>query len=100
MKIYVGDNKKKSKKITFQDLLINKLREAGFKMDNGDWSDENHSWVGIVQESDGVHPLASPRSQIVVNITFDTEEDSINSVNVYVTPIVTIVDDDNSKKLI
>jgi len=93
MKIYFGKNKKSAKVITFQDLLIKKLKEAGLEMDNGCFCDENHSWVGIVQKS-------SAPSEVLVNISFNIEEDTIDEVNVFETPIITIVDEDNLRKLV
>jgi hypothetical protein len=93
MKIYAGKNKGKARRISFQDLLIGKLKEAGFEMDNGCFCDENHSWVGVLQST-------TKPSQVCVNITFNIEEDSINSVDVYETPIVTKLDEDNTKKIV
>jgi len=93
MKIYYGKNKKKAEKISFQELLIQKLAEAGYKMDNGAWSNENYSWVGIVQESE-------KPSQVVINISFDTKEDVINGIAAFETPIVTKPDEDRSKQII
>lgn len=96
MKIYIGENKSKSKKITFQDLLIMKLKEGGFIMDNGAWDDEDHAWVGVIQQSD----KSGKPMEVTVNITFNTKEDIINGVDVYTANIVTIVDEDSSKKIV
>tara|TARA_R110000803_G_scaffold209959_1_gene280524 strand:- start:127 stop:423 length:297 start_codon:yes stop_codon:yes gene_type:complete len=98
MKIYVGDNKAKAKQMTFQDLLIAKIREAGIGMDNGGFYDENCSWVGIVQD-DATTNDKNP-SQVTINFTFDHEEDTIKEINVWKSNIITIVDDEHMKKII
>lgn len=35
MRIYRGKNKAEAKQISFRDLLIEKIKEAGIDMDNG-----------------------------------------------------------------
>lgn len=92
MKIYSGKNKKEAKQTTLKRLLIDSLIESGFKLDNGSFDDENHSWVGIVQES-------NKPSQVLINVCFN-DSDEITEVKVYETPIVTIVDDDRCKQII
>lgn len=98
MKLYLGKNKKEAKQIEFQDLLIMKLAEAGIEMDNGSFSGEDHSWVGILKNDQKTNKK-DPK-QVCINITFSPKNDSIKDVDVYVAPIITIVDEEHTKKII
>lgn len=91
MKIYTGKNKRKSKQITFEDLLISKLKESGFKIHNDCFSDGSLSWIEVTQKT-------KKPSEITINFCF--EDDVIDTINVYETDIITILDNDNTKKLI
>ncbi len=90
MKIYAGKNKKKSKEISFEELLAIKLREKGFDLNTGMFSDESASWVEIKQKTSD--------KQITISFVFDKEE--IDKVNVYEAKIMTIIDEENQKKII
>lgn len=92
MKIYFGKNKKESRQVSLRALLTSKLLESGFKLDNGSFEGESHAWVGVVQET-------KKPSQVLVNICFN-DEDAITEVKVYETPIITTLDNDQSKQII
>ena len=98
MKVYIGKNKKEAKQIDFQDLLIMKLAEAGIEMDNGSFSGEDHSWVGILKNDHKTNKV-DPK-QVCVNLTFSPKNDTIKEISIYIAPIITIIDEENQKKLI
>lgn len=83
------------KETTLSDVLKQQLRAAGFDMDNGSFSDENHNWIGIIQERKGKNA-----AQITVNITLDDDGNTITGVKVYEAPIRKVIDEDNSKQIV
>ena len=93
MKIYVGDNKKTAKKITFQELMISHLRENGFKINVDGFYDENHSWIEIIHETE-------KPSRVTINLGFDIEEDKLTDIGVWESDIITIVDDENERNIV
>lgn len=93
MEIFVKDEDGKWKETDLFKLLNTAFTKAGFVMENGSWDDENHNWIGIVQEN-------KKSKQIVTNITFKNDGNTITGLNVYVIPIKRVVDNDNSKQII
>ena len=93
MEIYIKNSKGQLEETTLYKVLENAFGSAGFKMENGSFSNENHRWIGIVQES-------KKPSEVVTNITFNDKGDTITGVKVYETPIKWVVDSDNSRQVI
>ena len=93
MEIYVKNSKGQLEETTLIQVLQMALNEAGFKMENGSFSGENHRWIGIVQES-------KKPAEVVTNITFNDKGDIITGVKVYETPIKRVVDSDNSRQVV
>lgn len=93
MEIYLKDEDGRLQEITLLYLLDKAFNKAGFKMENGSWSDENHNWIGIVQEN-------KKPEQIITNIIFENDGNTIIDLNVYIAPIKIIVDNDNSRQLV
>ena len=93
MEIYIKDTDGKLQETTLFDLMDKALRKAGFTMENGSWSDENHNWIGVIQES-------KKPEQVTTNITFENDGNTITGLNVYVAPIKRVVDDDNSRQVV
>jgi hypothetical protein len=54
---------------------------------------EDHMWLGIVQES-------KKPSQVVTNISFKEDGNTITELKVYEAPIKRIVDESNSKQIV
>jgi len=92
MEIYFKDKEGKLQETTLFNLLKQTFHKAGFKLENGSFSDEDHAWLGIVQEN--------KKQQITTNITFKNNQNTITGLHIYVTPIKTILDTDNQTKLI
>jgi hypothetical protein len=93
MEIYIKNTKGQLEETTLYQVLENAFGNAGFKMENGSFSNENHRWIGIVQES-------KKPSEVVTNITFNDKGDTITGVKVYETPIKRIVDSDHSRQVV
>lgn len=93
MEIYIKDKDGKLQETTLFYLLNKAFEKAGFNMENGSWSDENHNWLGVVQES-------KKPAQVTTNITFTNDGNTITGLNVYVAPIKRVVDEDSSKQVV
>lgn len=93
MEIYIKDKDGKLQETTLFDLMDKALRKAGFTMENGSWSNENHNWIGVIQES-------KKPEQVTTNITFENDGNTITGLSVYAAPIKRVVDDDNSRQVI
>jgi hypothetical protein len=93
MEIYIKNSKGQLEETTLYQVLKNAFGSAGFKMENGSFSGENHRWIGIVQES-------KKPSEVVTNITFNDKGDTITGVRVYETPIMRVVDSDHSRQVV
>lgn len=98
MKIYIGKNKAEAKQISFINLFERKLREANIQMDNVDWSHENYVVIGIIKDDTETNKK-NPK-QLTINFGFNFQEDKIEEIKVWSAPIVTIVDEDNSVRLV
>lgn len=90
MKIYTGKNKRKAKEITFEELLASELKKNGFEFNTDCFSDGSASWVDIVQRDEHKQ----------INIDFVFNGTKIDSIDVFESKIITIVDEENMKKLI
>ena len=95
MEIYYKDKEGKLQETTLLNLLTKSFKQSGFKLNNGAWPKEDHYWLGVVQKSHDKQP-----KEITTNITFKNNGNTISGVNVYISPIVTIVDNDNMEQLI
>jgi hypothetical protein len=93
MEIYIKDTDGKLQETTLFSLMDKALRNAGFTMENGSWSDENHNWIGVIQES-------KKPEQVTTNITFENDGNTITGLNVYAAPIKRVVDEDNSRQVV
>jgi hypothetical protein len=93
MELYFKDSEGKLQEVKLISILKTAFTCAGFKMENGSFEGENHHWIGIVQES-------KKPSQVVTNITFKDDGNTITGLKVYESPIKRIVDEDNSKQVI
>lgn len=93
MEIYIKDIDGKLQEITLFDLMDKALRNAGFTMKNGSWCNENHNWIGVIQESE-------KSEQVTTNITFENDGNTITGLNIYASPIKRVVDDDNSRQIV
>ncbi|AGO47685.1 hypothetical protein Phi17218_152 [Cellulophaga phage phi17:2_18] len=89
LELYAKDDKGVLREVTLFAVLSAEFERAGFKMDSGAWKDEDHNWLGIVQEN-------SKSEQIVTNITFKNNMNTITGLDIYVTPIKRVVDEDES----
>lgn len=93
MEIYIKDKDGKLQETTLFNLLNKAFKKAGFKLENGSWNDENHNWIGVVQES-------KKPAQVTTNITFENNGNTITGLKVYVAPIKRVVDEDNSEQVV
>lgn len=93
MEIYRKDKDGKLQETTLFDLLNDAFNKAGFTMGNGSWSNENHNWIGVIQES-------KKPEQVTTNITFENDGNTITGLNVYAAPIKRVVDEDNSRQVV
>lgn len=93
MEIYYKNKDGKLQETNIFELLNNAFVKAGFNMDNGSWKEDNHNWLGVIQES-------KKPEQVTTNITFENDMNTITELKVYTAPIKRVVDDDNSKQII
>lgn len=90
MKIYVGNNKKSAKQITFEELLAKKLKN--FKIERDSFSDNSARWIEIIQKT--------KEHQVAINLLFSPNYEDIIEIGVYLSKIITIVDEEHTIKLI
>ena len=90
MKLYYGKNKKAAKQITLEELLAKKLKN--FKIKRDSFSDNSARWIDIIQQNE--------KSQITVVMLFTLDYEEIEEIEVFEAKVVTIVDEENMKKLI
>lgn len=93
MELYFKNSEGQLQETNLRQILSNAFGKAGFKMDNGSFEGENHKWVGIVQES-------KKPSEVVTNITFEDDGNTITGLKVFETPINRVKDEDNSKQIV
>jgi len=93
MEIYVKNDKGQLEETTLYVVLETAFNDAGFKMENGSFSDESHRWIGVVQES-------KKPAEVVTNITFNDKGDEITGIKIYETPIKRVVDSDHSRQVV
>ena len=93
MELYFKNSEGQLQETNLRQILLNVLNIANFQMDNGSFDGENYKWIGIVQKSKN-------KTQIVVNITFLGDGNTITGLHVYETPIIQIVDEENSRQLV
>ena len=93
MEIYFKDKDGKLQEVTLADLLNAAFIDAGFEMDYASWKHDDLIFVGVVQENE-------KPEQIVTNICFNADGNTITGLHVYSSPILRVVDEDNSKQLI
>jgi hypothetical protein len=93
MELYIKNNNGQLEETTLMQILEKALSKAGLKMDNGCFSGENHNWIGVVQES-------KRPSEVVTNITFKDDGNTITGLKVFETPIKRVVDSDNSRQVV
>ena len=93
MELYIKNKKGQLEQTSLYDVLKNKLNNDGFKVKADSFSDESSRWLAILQESE-------KPAIVCINITFDYDSDNIQDINVYESPIITIIDDDNMKKIV
>ncbi len=67
--------------------------KAKLKMDNGGWPDENHNWIGVIQENKN-------NQQITVNITFENCGNKVIGLQAYSADIMRVVDEENAKRIV
>lgn len=91
-KIYIGDSKRKSIQVSFLELLQIKLKEAGIDNSKDGFYDENTEWLAIKLRTD-------KPSLVTIEISMNIELDLIEDIDVYEADIITIVDDENQRKL-
>lgn len=97
MKIYVGKNKKEAKEISLKslltELLCNDLDNVEIEADR--FNDDSASWININQINE------KDRVSIDIVVGFDPEDDNqFEGIRVWTTPIKTIIDHDETKKLV
>lgn len=93
MEIYVKNKQNQLEETTLYNIIELALENSAFKMDNGRFSDGSSRWIEIIQESENT-------TQVLIEILFDDSGDTITDLNVHETPILRVVDNDNSKKII
>lgn len=93
MELYIKNDNGQLEETTLMQILEKALSKAGFKMDNGCFNGENHNWIGVVQES-------KKPSEVVTNITFNDDGNTITGLKVFETPIKRVVDSDNSRQVV
>lgn len=93
MELYFKNSEGQLQETTLCQVLSNAFKKAGLKIENGCFSDENHMWLGIIQEN-------KKPAQVTTNITFNNDGNTITGLNVYETPIKRIIDEDNSRQII
>jgi hypothetical protein len=93
MELYFKNSEGQLQETNLIQILSNALKTANFKMDNGSFEGDNHKWIGVVQKSKN-------KTQVVTNITFLDDGNTITGLNVYETPIITLVDEENSRQVV
>ena len=93
MELYFKNSEGQLQETNLRQILSDALHKANFKMDNGSFDGENHKWIGVVQKSKN-------KTQVVTNITFEDDGNTVTGLKVYETPIVKIVDEENSRQVI
>lgn len=93
MELYFKNSEGQLQETNLRQILCDAFGKAGFKMDNGSFEGENHQWIGIVQESE-------KPSEVLTNITFKDNGNTITGLEIYETPIKWVVDEDNAKKIV
>lgn len=93
MELYIKNKQGQLEEVSLINVFEKALNDAGFEMDNGSFQGEDHSWIGIIQN--GIREC-----EILTNIQFKSNGNKVCGLNVYTTPIKTILDKDNSVKLV
>ena len=96
MKIYSGKNKLRAKQTSLIDLLYNSLKElesGTFHVEKDRFSDNSSEWIEIKQ-------IRGREAEVSVTISFDDCAPNITGISVYESKIKTIIDEENSKKII
>lgn len=97
MELYFKNKNGQLQETTLEDILVKAFSEAKFKMDNGSFVGDNHRWVGVVQKC---KKEDKSESQVLTNITFMNDKNTITGLHVYETPIIKVVDDENSRQIV
>ncbi len=93
MELYFKNKNGQLEETNLMQILSKSLEIANFKMDNGSFEGENCKWIGVVQKSKN-------KTQVVTNITFLDDGNTITGLHVYKNPIIQVVDEDNSEQII
>lgn len=93
MELYFKNSNGSLQETNLRQVLSHAFIKAGFEMDNGSFEGENYNWVGIVQES-------KKPSEVVTNIEFEDDGNTIIGLKIYETPIRRVKDEDDSKQII
>lgn len=93
MEIYYKNSRGRLVATTLMKALDTALKNSEFKMDNGSFPGENYNWIGIIQKN-------NTPSEVTINIIFEDDGNTIIGVKVFETPIIEIVDHDNTRQLI
>ena len=93
MELYFKNSIGQLQETNLRQILSYALKTANFEMDNGSFDGENHKWVGVVQKSKN-------KTQVVTNVTFFADGNTITGVHVYETPIIKVVDEENSRQVV
>ena len=93
MELYFKNSNGQLQETNLRQILSKALKTANFEMDNGSFDGENHKWIGVVQKSKN-------KTQVVTNITFLDDGNTITGLHVYETPIIKVVDEENSRQVV
>lgn len=96
IEIYIKDQDGILREVTLIDLINQSAKDAKLKTKLGMWTDTNERWLEIYQRS----KLSGRKKRIAVSYQFDTKGNQLKSLSVFSTPIKTVVDEDNTKKLV
>ena len=85
MELYFKNSQGQLQETNLRQILSDSFKRSGFTLENGSFPGEDHMWVGIVQES-------KKPSEIVTNITFKDDGNTITGLKIYETPIKRVKD--------
>lgn len=92
MELYFKNEDGQLQETSLMDLFIQSLNDNDFTTSVGSFDNQDCNWVEIIQDEES--------KRVMVNVIFKDDLNSVDSVNVYLTPIKRVVDEENSEKLI
>lgn len=95
MEYYYKNSKGHLVPTTLKDMLQKAVEDGGIETDSGAFIEEGHHWVGIVQR----YEESKKPKVVTTNISFKKDENTIDDIRIFVTPIKIIEDEENTKQI-